>query len=40
MNISCFASNTPASITNTRLSESNSNNTYVLVIGDRIVPVA
>ncbi|MEH1833030.1 MAG: hypothetical protein V7L29_13335 [Nostoc sp.] len=40
MNISCFASNTSASITNTRLSVSDLTNTHVLEIGDRIVPVA
>ncbi|MGF1939385.1 MULTISPECIES: hypothetical protein [unclassified Nostoc] len=40
MNISCFASNTSAFITNTRLSESDLTNTYVLAIDDRIVPVA
>ncbi|WP_206758005.1 MULTISPECIES: hypothetical protein, partial [Nostoc] len=40
MNLSCFASNTPASIRNTRLSESDSTNTHVLSIGDRSVPVA
>jgi hypothetical protein len=40
MNISCFASHTLASITNTSLWKSDLNNTYVLAIDDRIVPVA